>query len=189
MKAKKKVTQAALVLVSEPAMLGTLNRYIGIRLELARRTAAHAEAVARLNASFEEAGDVQQLRGEMAVLESSVALFATNHRSTLFPEGKKSKEYENATIGFRDDPPSVAKLISGDTFEAICLRLEELDWGTQYVEWKPALQKAALLRDRANLGEEQLKEAGIKFLQEEQFFITPKSEIADRAAVPVREVA
>ena len=76
------------------------------------------------------------------MLESSVQLFCVNHREALFNEEKKSKEFANATIGFRLNPTSVGKRITKDTFEAIALRMDETKWGEQYVDWKPSLNKA-----------------------------------------------
>lgn len=181
---------AALVLTSEEAMVGTLNRYVELKLAIAGATAAHEQEVAELNSAFDDA--VQADRQELAMLESSVQLFCVNHREALFPgqpgSGKKSKEFANATVGFRLNPTSVGKRIAKDTFEAIALRMDETEWGTPYVDWKPSLDKEALLRDRAQLTELQLREAGLRFDQEEFFFIEPSSDAIERSKATVDEV-
>jgi phage host-nuclease inhibitor protein Gam len=183
---KKKITVAALVLTSEDAMLGTLNRFVELKLQIAEATAAHEKEVAQLNSAFDSA--VQEQREELAVLESSVQLYAVNHRAELFPGEKKSKDFANARIGFRTNPPSVGKRLKADTFEAIARRLDETEWGPAYVEWKPSLDKEALLRDRAQIPEENLAAVGLRFDQEEFFFIEPSSEAIARSRAAVEEI-
>lgn len=177
---------AALVLTSEDAMVGTLNRYVELKLALAGATAAHEQEVAELNSAFDDA--IQGDRQELAMLESSVQLFCVNHREALFPAEKKSKEFANATVGFRFNPTSVGKRIARDSFEAIALRMDETEWGAPYVDWKPSLDKTALLRDRAELTELQLREAGIRFDQDECFFIEPSSAAIERSKTSVDEI-
>jgi phage host-nuclease inhibitor protein Gam len=185
-KSKKRITAAALVLTSEDAMVGTLNRYVELKLSMAEAAAAHEKEVAQLNSAFDDA--IQESREELAVLEASVQLFALNHRTQLFNSDQKSKEYANARIGFRDNPPSVGKRIKADTFDAIALRLEETEWGEKYTDRKISLKKDALLRDRAQITEEQLREVGIRFDQEEFFFIEPSSEAIERSKATVDQI-
>lgn len=177
---------AALVLTSEEAMLGTLNRYVELKLAIAGATAAHEQEVAELNSAFDDA--VQADRQELAMLESSVQLFCVNHREALFSGDKKSKEFANATVGFRNNPPSVGKRITRDSFEAIALRMDETEWGEPYIVWKPSLDKEMLLRDRAQLTELQLREAGLRFDQDEFFFIEPSSAAIERSKASVAEI-
>ncbi len=162
-------------------MVGALNRYVELRLSLVQAEANHQARVAELNSGFDYL--VQASRDELASLETSLQLFAEGRKEELFKE-PKSREYANATLGFRLSPPAVGKRVSKDTFEAIGLRLENLPWGEPYCTYKgPVVDKEALLRDRAQLTEEQLKEAGICFEQTENFFIEPKA----AAAEPVRK--
>jgi len=183
---RPKITAAALVLVSEDAMVGTLNRYVELKLQIARAGIAHEQEIAELKTAFDDA--VQQDREELAMLESSVQLYALNHREQLFPGEKKSKEFANARIGFRSNPPSVGKRVAKDTFPAIARRLDETEWGQAYVEWTPALDKEALLRDRAQIPEASLKEVGLRFDQDEFFFIEPSSEAIARSKATVEEI-
>jgi phage host-nuclease inhibitor protein Gam len=185
-KRKKKITMAAMVLTSEDAMVGTLNRYVELKLALAGATANHEQKVAELNSAFDDA--VQADREELAVLESSVQLYALNHRKELFPGEKKSKEFANAKIGFRSNPPSVGKRIAKDTFPAIAQRLDETEWGQAYVEWSPSIDKEALLRDRAQIPDENLAAVGLRFDQDEFFFIEPSSAAIERSKASVEEI-
>jgi phage host-nuclease inhibitor protein Gam len=183
---KRKITAVALVLTSEDAMIGTLNRYVELKLELAGATAAHDGEVAELNSAFDDA--VQERREELGVLETTVQLFAINHRKQLFPGEKKSKDYPNAKIGFRENPPSVGKRVTKDTFPAIARRLDDTKWGEGYVVTKVELDKEALLRDRAQITEEQLREVGIRFEQDEFFYIEPSSEAIERSKASVEQI-
>lgn len=176
-----------LVLATEDAMIGALNRHAELSLHLAGEDAKHDELIATLNSGHTEA--TQGDRDELAQLENSIALFADTHRAELFPGEKKSKEYLNGTIGFRLSPPSVGTIVPKETQETIALRLDQLPWGEPYVTWKPVLNKDVLLRDRLTLTPEQLAVAGIRFKQEENFFITPAADAADRITKPATAAA
>jgi phage host-nuclease inhibitor protein Gam len=183
---KNTITAAALVLTSEDAMVGTLNRFVELKLQLAAAHANHEKEVAELNTAFDSA--IQKQREELAVLESSVQLYALRYRKDLFPGDKKSKDFANARIGFRSNPPSVGKRVSKDTFPAIARRLDETDWGQAYVEWTPTLDKEALLRDRAQIPEENLAAVGLRFDQDEFFFIEPSSDAIARSKATIEEI-
>lgn len=117
--------------------------------------------------------------------EAGIYVFCQQHRAELFPK-QKSLDFLLATVGFRTDPPSVEKVSKKDTWTTIAQRLEALSWGESYVRQpEPEVNKKALLDARGTLTPEQLAAAGIKFEQEEQFFIEPKSEVADKTAMMV----
>jgi phage host-nuclease inhibitor protein Gam len=186
-KLKSKNT-VAVVISSEEAMIAMLNRYCELSLHLEAAKAAHEAMIAGLNTRHDE--EQQSDRDELAMLESSIQLFAVNHRAALFPDAKKkSKEFTNAVLGFRDDPPAVAALIKGEKDGTIALRLSQLPWGDPYWDADPKLNKKQLLADRENLTPAQLAEAGITFKQEEKFFITPKAGSAPRVSKDTAEVA
>lgn len=175
---KKKATRPHLLLASEEAMLGALNRYCTLRLDVERRTAKHERDIAKLNTEFDES--IQSDREELAGLETSLQLFAQNHREKLFNE-PKSRSYPNAVLGFRISPPSVGRVVEKEKWDIIAERVESLPWGEPYVkEGKPSLNKEAILRDRQSLTQEQLAEAGLKIEQGETFFIEPTAASADR---------
>ena len=167
-------------------MVALLNQYVELALNLAKKQTGHAEKIAKLNSDFDES--IQRDREELAMLEMSVQHFAVNHREKVFPGEKKSRDFSNATIGFRENPPSVGVRIKKDTFKAVALRLDALPWGAPYVEWTAAPKKDVLLRDRANLSEEQLQAAGIRFEQEEVFYIDPSAEAIERSKTPVKQI-
>ena len=182
-----KKTRPHLLLISEDAMLGALNQYITLRLDVERRTAKHERDVAELNAAFDE--KIQADREQLGALETSLQLFAENHRATLFT-APKSRSYPNATLGFRMCPPAVERIVAKEKWDVIAERVEQLAWGEPYIKpGKPALNKDAILRDRALLSFGQLNEAGLKVEQAEIFFIEPTADSADRHTVTVNAAA
>ena len=113
-------------------------------------------------------------------------VYCQKNRVALFPE-KKSLDLLLATVGFELIPPRVDKLSGKDTFGKIGLRLENLDWGAAYVRYPdPEVNKEKILADRTKLKPEQLREAGLTIEQDENFFIRPRSDIAEQS---VREAA
>jgi hypothetical protein len=183
------VKKLAIVIATEEVFHGMVNRYCQALAAITTANAQHDEEIACLNVAHDEA--MQEQRDELSMLESSLHLYASCNRLTLFPEaGKKSREYANATVGFRDNPHSVAPMIKGEKDQTLALRLSQLDWGDPYMDWKPVLDKKQLLADRLKLTPEQLQSAGIKFVAEEQFYIAPNADTAPRVALPAdQEVA
>ena len=128
-------------------------------------------------------GPMLALAKRIQIREAGVFVYCQQHRAQLFPD-KKSIDFLLATVGFRTEPPSVEKSSRKDTWTAIAQRLEALGWGSRYVNIpEPEVDKKALLADREKLSLEQLSEAGIRFEQDELFYITPKSEIAARTVL------
>jgi len=111
-------------------------------------------------------------------------VWAESHRGEF--GDKKSVDLVTAVAGFRTTPPRVEKSTK-DTWGKIALKLQALVWGDKYVrEAAPEVNKDALLTDRATLTEEQLKAAGVRFEQDELFYVDPKSQVASSS---VREAA
>jgi phage host-nuclease inhibitor protein Gam len=80
----------------------------------------------------------------------------------------------HAVIGFRVTPPRVERASRKWNWADIAGKLGELAWGKRYLR-QPALEvnKEALLADRAELATTDLRQVGIKILQDERFYITP----------------
>lgn len=168
MKAKQKPIFA--LIISEDALASSANRYVSLKLDLARRTAAHEKRIAELNAAF-DAENAEAVR-ELAGLESSAQLYCETNKE-LFEGAVRHREYRNAKVGFRTNPPRVAKYLTKDTFDAIAERLAELPWGEPYVKHSLSLDKEALLTHRADFTEAQMRQAGFRFEQGETFYIEP----------------
>jgi hypothetical protein len=186
----KKIKQpiALLLLASEDGLSAALDRYKQVKLELAKAKADTEQKIAKIKTDAALA--YAPLAVEVLQLEGSIALFARNNKDTLFHD-PKSREYPNAKVGFAFNPTSVGRILGDDdTDAAIALRLEALEWGDPYIDYKgPLLNKEALLRDRGQLTAKQLAEAGILFEQTERFFIDLKSESAEGVTTKVESEA
>lgn len=88
--------------------------------------------------------------------------------------GRQSLALTHAVIGFRVSPHRVDRASRKWTWTDIALKLGEFSWGRRYLR-QPALEvnKEALLADRAELIPAELKQAGLKIVQEERFYISP----------------
>lgn len=188
MKKKKKNPQPHAVIATEQGLEAAINRYVEVSLALLRRKAKQQKELAGLTAlhTNDNAGD----ENEILSLESGIQLFCETHRAQLLgeKEERKSRDFGNAVVGFRTNPPSVAKIVARDTWERIAERLNALPWGDPYVVETLSVDKDALLKNRADLKPEQLAEAGVVFAQGETFFIEPKSDLLDAARKPVEPV-
>jgi phage host-nuclease inhibitor protein Gam len=130
----------------------------------------------------EIAGIRQKYRAPLAELERYLTLettwvetWARGNSSSFI--GRQSLSLTHAVIGFRVSPHRVDRASRKWTWTEIALKLGELSWGRRYLR-QPALEvnKEALLGDRAELSPAELKQAGLKIVQEERFYIAPHRE-------------
>lgn len=89
---------------------------------------------------------------------------------------KKSIEFVHATVGFRTGTPKVLPLKKSFTVELLIALLLKTIWGVRYIRQLPSIDKDGLIADRKELGEAKLAEVGLKIVQDESFFVTPKGE-------------
>ncbi len=184
MKTKKKNTPHA-VIATEQGLEAAVHRYVDASLSLLKRKTKQARELARMQAAHaqENTGEEAEVLG----LESGIQLFCETHRALLLPDETKlkSRDFGSAVVGFRTDPHSVAKVLAKDTWDAIATRLENTGWGEEFVKYTAAVDKAALLKVRAELSAEMLAAVGIRFEQGEKFFLEPKTELLEAARKPV----
>jgi phage host-nuclease inhibitor protein Gam len=94
---------------------------------------------------------------------------------------KRSLDCTHATIGFRAPPPRIEKASRKWTWSAVALKLADLSWGKRYLRIPaPEVNKEALLADRAELSPVELRQAGLRIVHEERFFIEAHG-VADNA--------
>ena len=87
---------------------------------------------------------------------------------------KRSLECTHAMIGFHVTPPRVERASRKWTWTAIASKLAQAGWGRRYLRVPaPEVNKEALLSDRAQLSDADLRLAGIKIVRQERFLITP----------------
>jgi phage host-nuclease inhibitor protein Gam len=175
----------------EPCIISSRAALEAVVADVVKLKLEHTQALAVLE---QEIAEVQKRHQEtllgigrqIEAREAGVFVYCQKHRAALFPE-KKSLDLLLATVGFELTPPRVDKISAKDTFGKIGLRLENLDWGAAYVRYPdPEVNKERILADRAQLKPEQLQEAGLRIEQDENFFIRPKSDVAEQS---VREAA
>jgi phage host-nuclease inhibitor protein Gam len=148
-----------------------------------RKRILHTRALAAKEA---EAAEVERrhqrtlanLQEEIAEFEAGIQDYCLAHRAALFAE-KKSRETSLAEFGFELTPPRVETAGKKLKWKEVVGRLLRLPWAAGYVRQpEPQPDKQALLADREKLSPEQCQAAGIRFCQDEQFFIRPKPETA-----------
>ncbi|HWD94130.1 MAG TPA: host-nuclease inhibitor Gam family protein [Verrucomicrobiae bacterium] len=172
------------IINSRTALDAVVADVVKLKLEHTQATAAMEQQIAEIQKRHQE--NLLGIARQIEAREAGVFVYCQKNRAALFPE-KKSLDLLLATVGFEMTPPRVEKISGKDTFGKISLRLESLDWGAAYVRYPdPEVNKEKILADRAQLRPEQLQEAGLKIEQDENFFLRPKSEVAEQS---VREAA
>jgi phage host-nuclease inhibitor protein Gam len=172
------------IIHSRAALETVVADVVKLKLEHTLATAAMEQEIAEIQKRHQE--NFLGIGRQIEAREAGIFVYCQKNRAALFPE-KKSLDLLLATVGFELTPPRVEKISGKDTFGKIGLRLENLDWGTAYVRYPdPEVNKEKILADRAQLKPDQLQEAGLKIEQDENFFIRPKSDIAEQT---VREAA
>ena len=149
---------------------------VRLKLELAEQTAIMEQEIAEIQKAHQ--AELLELNRQIETKEAGAQIWCEQNRD-LFGE-KKSMDLLLAVVGFRTTPFRVEKVNSKDTFGKIAKRVAVLDWGDIYIrEPDPELSKDQLLADRTKLTAEQLKQIGIRFEQDEHFYIEPKSKLLE----------
>lgn len=173
-----------IIITSRAGLEATVADVVSLKLQHTQAIAAMEQEIAEVQKRHQE--NLLTIARQIETREAGVFVYCQKNRAELFPE-KKSLDLLLATVGFEMTPPRVEKRSSRDTFGKIGLRLEGLDWGSAYIRYPdPEINKELILSDRAKLAPEQLAEAGLKIEQDENFFIRPKSDVAEQS---VREAA
>jgi phage host-nuclease inhibitor protein Gam len=172
------------IITSAAALDAVVADVVKLKLQHAQATAAMEQEIAEVQKRHQKI--LLELSRQIEAKEAGVYVYCSKNRGWLFPT-KKSMDCLLATIGFELTPFRVDKVSGRDTFGKIGLRLEGSVWGAAYVRYPdPEVDKEKILADRAKLTPEQLKEVGLKIEQDENFYIRPKSDVAEQS---VREAA
>lgn len=172
------------IITSRQALESVVADIVNLKLQHTQATAAMEREIADVQKRHQEMllGIARQIEAR----EAGVYVYCQKNRKELFPE-KKSLDCLLATIGFELTPPRVEKINGKDTLGKIALRLENLQWGSAYIRYPdPEINKEKILADRTIMDAEELKSVGLKIDQDENFFIRPKSDVAEQT---VREAA
>jgi phage host-nuclease inhibitor protein Gam len=168
-----------LTITSLDALDAAVADVVRTRIRLTEATAALEARLAEIQKRAEP--ELAALREEIAVREAAIRDYCEAHRAELFAD-KKSRETNLAVYGYELTPPRVETASRRLKWSDVIERLKRLPWGQAYLRIpEPRLDKEALLADRERLNQEQLIAAGLRFAQDEQFFIRPKPETAQNA--------
>ena len=89
---------------------------------------------------------------------------------------------EHAIIGFRAMIPRIERASRRWTWSRIALTLSDLTWGKRYLRQPPAeVDKEAIVADLESLSPVELREAGIKIVQGERFFVRAHDQVDELA--------
>jgi phage host-nuclease inhibitor protein Gam len=147
--------------------------------EHTRRKIALDQAVAEMNAEIAAAKKRHQVKlaklvDDCAEVECEIREWLECHAEILGE--KKSRETPMSTFGFRQSTrleTANRKITWGDVVD----RLQKYEWGETYLSYKtPSVNKEAFHADRAILTEDKMLRAGVRFVTENEFWITPKIE-------------
>ena len=176
----KKPKLEPIIITSREALEAVVSDVVALKLDHAQKTAAMEKEIAEIQKKHQEA--LLATARQIEARESGIYVYCQKNRTALFTD-KKSLDLLLAVIGFETTPHRVEKANSKDTFGKIAQRLEQAgDWAADYIRYPDAeLNKENLLRDRSKLTPEQLQLAGIRFEQDENFFIRPKSQVAEQS--------
>lgn len=148
-----------------------------VRLRIAHTAATatqDAEVAALMKTHQRTLTDLEQ---RIAAAEASVRDYCDAHRD-VFGE-RRSRETSLATFGFRLTPPRVEPASRKITWKEVATRLQQIPDGDRYLHYvEPKVSREALLADREDLTPEALARIGVKFLQDDEFFIEPKPDSA-----------
>ena len=131
-----------------------------IELACAKLREKHADELTKLDQEREQAFDILQA-------------YAMENKSELFAK-KKSLEMAHGTIGFRTGTPKL-KTLKGFTWAAALQLVKE--YLPSFVRTSEEIAKDKLLSDRDTEGmQESMQKCGISVVQDETFFVEPKTE-------------
>jgi phage host-nuclease inhibitor protein Gam len=137
----KKTKFVPCIVTSREGMEATVADVVRLKLEQAKKTAAMEIEIAAVQKKHQEA--LLETARLIQAAEAGVFVYCKQHRKELFSD-KKSIDMLLATVGFRDEPPSVEKTNKKVTWEEVALRLQALDWGAPYItEASPDVNKSS----------------------------------------------
>ena len=140
-------------------------------------TAKMDEQITAIRAQYQDSlSEAKQMKDEkLTMLEA----WAEAHPEEF---GKaKSLNLIHATIGWRTGQPQV-KTAKGWTWDRVLEKLESAITWAGFIRIKKEVDKAAIIAARDQLLDGDLKAMGVKIVQEEPFFLEPKTEESAKAA-------
>jgi phage host-nuclease inhibitor protein Gam len=178
-KKKTRITAQDIALSEEDVqrLVGEISANV---VELDKRVAALNVDLDKVRAKHEP--QITRLQNEIEEKSRQVEAWGVKNKSERFTE-RRSCTYARGEIGFRLGQWTV-KTMKGVTLKEVAKRLQKFRWGKPYLKVPaPSVNKEELLKNRTKLSEERLLALGITFVQEDRFYIEPKSDQAPTVAV------
>lgn len=101
---------------------------------------------------------------------------------------RKSLDLMHAVLGWRTGTPRL-KTLPKWTFDKVLERIQRVALFKRYVRKKLSIDKEAIIGDRDQFEEKDLKQVGLTIVQDETFFIDPKIEEVDPKYKDTKEKA
>ncbi len=88
---------------------------------------------------------------------------------------RRSIEMTHGQVGWRTGQPTL-KTASGFTWDRVLERLQQFANWNRYIRNKPEVNKAQILADREEYSDADLRQVGLRVVQQESFFVEPQIE-------------
>jgi len=132
-------------------------------------------------------GRLVVLNQEVAALTEQLRVWAEANPSEF--NGAKSLPMTDGVIGWRIGNPTL-KTLSGWIWDRVLEKLKSAATYAGFLRVKEEVDKAGILAMRENLLPGDLREMGVRVVQEESFFVEPKiEEVETRQVVPAEGAA
>lgn len=172
---------------SPEGLVNQLHVYVGCELVLNRARARRDQAIQAIQAGYDQAW--AQTEKHQKKRFANIQAYCEDNRDRLWPEATKTIKLAGCTLAFAFNPYHVDKVHGRDKWEDIVGRMREESWAQPYlIPQPPELDKQKLLTDRETIAKSlqaELLRAGIQFVQDERFSITPDVESAPPAAATI----
>lgn len=145
-----------------------------LQLRLDARRSEMERAIAEVRTTHTP--DIDSMERELVEKRAHVHLWAEDNRESF--RGKKSLDCHHGTIGFRSGPPRLERVEPDLSWSHIAHKLGRFGWGADYLRTpppQPEVNKEAILADRHKLAAAKLEKAGLRIVQDEKFYITPRT--------------
>jgi phage host-nuclease inhibitor protein Gam len=175
-KKQNRIKLAARAIDTRAEMEALVGEISALQLELNRETAGMDLLITEIRKRYE--GTIDSLNAEIQAKTQLAQIWADTHPDE-FPRDKKSIDFVHAIVGFRTGTPKVMPVRKSFTVKSILDLLSHFVWSKKYIRHEPTIDKEAILADRKTLTEQQLKEVGLKIVQDESFYIDLKATETD----------
>lgn len=169
MTTKKRTKKAVVTGVSREDADMAMSSYAKAQAEADKLTAEMELKIAEIRDQY--AGRLSVLEAQRGLAFELLQVYATENAEKLFAK-RKSVEMTHGTMGFRTGTPKL-KPLTGFTWDKVKLLVGKVL--PDYIRTTEEVAKDRLLADRDSV-KEKLCSVGLRVVQDESFYVEPKSE-------------